>query len=124
MNNRLTMRRLIWKDVVTIKPLILAAAIAVVVINLLLHLIYPEHDPNRGWSIQMWILIPNIVALGAAAMLVGTEEDNGTIAWLRTLPIRWQSQANGPFDIALYDAATYIPGVSSPLLLIADDLVA
>lgn len=39
------------------------------------------------------------------------------------LPIRWASEADGPVDIAIYEAAGFQAGVSTPLLLIADDLV-
>ncbi len=41
----------------------------------------------------------------------------------QTLPIRWASQADGPVDIAIYRATGFQLGVSTPLALIADDLV-
>ncbi|MDV6028999.1 MAG: hypothetical protein F9B45_02595 [Phycisphaera sp. RhM] len=42
----------------------------------------------------------------------------------RTMSITWRSQVDGPVDIDLYDAATYQPGVSTPVVRIADDLTA
>ncbi|MFK8115526.1 MAG: hypothetical protein AB8B91_25240 [Rubripirellula sp.] len=96
------MRHLIWKDGHTIRPLMIALLIATVGINALMILLssfssgYPGH-----YYVSAWVLIPNLLALGAPALLIGSEEENGTMGWLRTLPIRWQSVADSKFLVAV-----------------------
>ena len=90
-----TVKHLIWKDVVTLRPLFYSAIIGVLGINILILFVQlafsssatPDIDP----FIMLWILMPNLMALGVPPMLVGNEEETGTLSWLRTLPIRWQT---------------------------------
>ena len=42
-----------------------------------------------GYAI--WVAIPYLFAYGVPAMLVGNEEESGTLGWLRTLPASWGS---------------------------------
>lgn len=118
MNHQAIMRRLVWKDIITIKPLVLAGAICVVLFNLLALMIWHVNDGSTvdlfQASIAMWIAMPNFVALGAAAMLVGTEEDSGTMNWLRTLPVRWQQVAAAKLSVAV--AAVLLTTVLSTLV--------
>ncbi|MCA9138255.1 MAG: right-handed parallel beta-helix repeat-containing protein, partial [Planctomycetales bacterium] len=41
-----------------------------------------------------------------------------------TIAITWRSTFESPVDLFLYDAATYQPGTSTPVLQIADDVIA
>ena len=42
----------------------------------------------------------------------------------KTAPITWRSEVAGPVDIFLFEASGYQPGISAPVLQIADDIVA
>jgi len=83
--------RLVWKDALLVRSLLYIAASMIVVANLAIavshHLNpigFPDWDSFAG---AVWMLIPCLVAFGAPAMLIGTEQESGTLAWLRTLPI-------------------------------------
>ncbi|TWU60037.1 ABC-2 family transporter protein [Rubripirellula tenax] len=87
-----------------IRPLLLAIGVAIMAMPFLAALIAAVAD-DRGrsaatLSVMMWILLPNLMAIGLPPMLVGTEEENGTLGWLRTLPVRWQSIADAKFVLA------------------------
>ncbi len=93
------MRSLLWKDMRTVKPLVIAACAGVVILNLVAfigQLIYGAEGDAEGYAV-IWVMLPNLVALGAPAMLVGGEEDSGTLSWLRTLPVRWQKVVQSKF---------------------------
>ena len=93
------MRSLLWKDMRTVKPLVIAACAGVVILNLVAfigQLIYGAEGDAEGYAV-IWVMLPNLVALGAPAMLVGGEEDSGTLSWLRTLPVRWQKIVQSKF---------------------------
>ncbi|TWU47683.1 ABC transporter permease [Rubripirellula reticaptiva] len=105
MNASRVWQSLCWKDLVTIRPLLLAVGLAILALPIIAALASMLSD-DRGrsavaWSVMMWILLPNLMAIGLPPMLIGTEEENGTLGWLRTLPVRWQSVADTKFAIAL-----------------------
>ncbi len=85
--------RLVWKDALLVKTLLLIVALVIVVGNLALvvsFLVDPQHfsaDTASQLAMLGWMLLPNLVAFGIPALLIGTEEESGTLAWLRTLPI-------------------------------------
>ncbi len=119
MNSSAQLGRLVWKDVRTLRPLLISAVIAALVFNLVL-VAFLQTDEFRnstfiGWSIALWIIIPGFVALGAPAMLVGTEQEERTIEWLRTLPIRWQQIAASKFWAAV--AAVMITWLLATILM-------
>lgn len=93
MNNHRMMRSLMWKDIRTVRPLVLTAVITAVVANLLVWLCWRQgemlHDTMVGFCYTVWFVLPGLVALGVPAMLVGTEHDTGTENWLRSLPVPW-----------------------------------
>ncbi|MGI9470504.1 MAG: ABC transporter permease, partial [Rubripirellula sp.] len=113
--------RLIWKDATTVKPLMWAALIAVVVLNLLLFLLWQGRDINdRGmieFSIALWILIPQLVAFGVPAMLIGTEEEQGTLNWMRTLPVSWRTIATAKLLVGV-GATALIWALSSSVIFL------
>ena len=45
---------------------------------------------SRIWHQPTLFLMPNLMALGAPVMLIGTEQENGTLDWLRSLPLHWR----------------------------------
>ncbi len=93
-------RRLLWKDAITIKPLLIAVIVAIVVLNLLVVLwdvVSPAGSRRADLFVSIWILMPNLIALGAPALLVGSEEESGTLSWLRTLPVSWQKIVDSKF---------------------------
>lgn len=97
------MRHLLWKDGMAIKPLVEAILIGIVAIYLALALMLTWLGTNDSASlyVSIWVLMPNLVALGAPALLVGGEEENGTLSWLRTLPVSWQKVADAKLLVAL-----------------------
>lgn len=112
------MRHLLWKDGMTIKPLIQAILIGIVAIYVIFALTLTWMGPGGEASlyVSIWVLMPNLVALGAPAMLVGSEEENGTLGWLRTLPIRWQTVADSKCLVGL--GAVAIAWIASSLCLL------
>jgi hypothetical protein len=105
MTNTQTLQRLIWKDARLVQPLVLAMLAAILVTPLLIALSMTVSDmaatDAAGVAISFWMLFPNLVALGAPAMLVGTEEDTGTMGWMRTIPVRWQSVATSKLIVGI-----------------------
>ncbi len=104
MNDTAVMHRLIWKDITSITPLLMVAGIGIAVMNLLIFLVWQSGEmPNDafvGWSVALWIIFPQLVAFGSPAMLLGTEQENGTLDWLRTLPVRWQHVSTAKLIVA------------------------
>lgn len=100
---------LLRKDSRLILPLVQVAAISILLCNAILFVFW-QYAP-AGWglyprafvglSVFLWVLAPGLVAFGAAAMLVGTEEDGGTLLWLRSLPVSWQRIAGSKLIVAL-----------------------
>ncbi len=101
------MRHLLWKDGMTIKPLVQAILIGIVAIYCVLALMLTWLNPGDEASlyVSIWVLMPNLVALGAPALLVGGEEESGTLSWLRTLPVSWKKVADAKFLVALVSVA-------------------
>lgn len=99
------LERLIWKDARTIKPLVIAIGIGIVGINfLLLVLAHTDSISTRSraeFCFALCVLLPNLMAFGSSGMLVGTEEENGSLAWLRTLPASWRSIAASKLLVSL-----------------------
>lgn len=118
------LRRLLWKDASTLKPLVLALLVGTVLFNLLVMVMASQLTQGTRSQIyfSLWVLMPNLFALGAPALLVGTEEENGTLSWLRTLPIRWQPIADSKFLVSVigllvtWIAATIVMSFMSPNL--------
>ena len=100
---------LLRKDCRLILPLVQVAAISILLCNSLLFVFWQYASPNwtldpRAFvslSVFLWVLAPGLVAFGAAAMLVGTEEDSGTLLWLRSLPVSWQRIASSKLIVAV-----------------------
>ena len=100
--------RLLWKDFQMIKPLVIAIAVGVVAFNLLA-LILREvfgQDTNGLSDMILWVLMPNLVALGAPSMLVGTEQETGTLDWTRSIPVSWQKIVLSKFLTAIAATAS------------------
>lgn len=97
----MAMKHLLWKDARTIQPLIIALVFGIVLINVIV-LMVMLMDRNQSASpfVSLWILMPNLLALGAPALLVGTEEETGTLGWLRTLPVSWRKVADAKLVVA------------------------
>ena len=109
MNKPDATQMLLRKDSRLILPLVRVAAISIMLCNLLLFVFWQYAPPTWtlyprtfvGISVFLWALAPGLVAFGAAAMLVGTEEDSGTLFWLRSLPVSWQRIASSKLIVAL-----------------------
>ena len=99
MRRRGPLYHLMWKDVQIVKSLAWAIVIGAIGLNLLVVWLSRGHSPESLMS--LWLLIPNLAALGVPAMLVGTEEDSRTLGSLRTLPARWQHVADAKLIVGL-----------------------
>ncbi|MGB7344239.1 MAG: hypothetical protein WBD20_08490, partial [Pirellulaceae bacterium] len=101
-NQTTVLRSLLWKDAKTVTPLLIMAGAGIVLFNVvaLVGTMFSSASPRSDTFLMIWVLMPNLVALGAPALLVGGEEESGTLAWLRTLPVRWQNIVNAKFLVA------------------------
>ena len=99
------LRHLLWKDARSVRPLILAAVLAIAGFYLLLFLYAKSTtDPfteQVTLAYVIWIMVPNLFAFSLPAFLIGSEEESGSLAWLKTLPASWKSIALSKFLIAL-----------------------
>ncbi len=95
--------RLIWKDSRTIRPLVIAIAAGVLGFNLMAYVLRQMYWQGSApvTDYIFWILMPNLIALGAPAMLVGTEQETGTLQWMRTLPVSWRQVVLSKFVTAV-----------------------
>jgi hypothetical protein len=102
--NRKAMQRLIWKDSRTLAPLAIGLLAGVFLFNVLQWFSPSPTDlrfDDRLWvAYGTWILLPNLLALGAPALLVGGEEESGALALLRTLPAQWKAIAYSKLLVA------------------------
>ena len=123
MNDQTMMLRLMWKDIQTIKPLLLAATGTILVGNLLVFLFWHQGEMHAdtyvGFTYTLWFLLPAFTALGVPAMIVGTEEETGTGNWLRTLPVPWQTIARAKLWVAAGAALLTFAIASAVLALVS-----
>ena len=111
-------RHLLWKDAMTARALLLAVLIGILGAAVCLVLVSPLMNEADAASVfvSFWILMPNLFAIGVPAILVGNEEERGTLLWLRTLPVRWQSIADAKLLVALGGLVTCWLGSSLVLI--------
>ena len=93
-------QHLLWKDWRIIQPLAKTVAAGYVVINLLALLYCLAEDRTFDWAWVAWLAHPVLMAWGAPAMLVGSEEESGTLQWVRTLPVSWRHVVGSKFFVA------------------------
>jgi hypothetical protein len=89
---RSAFQHLVWKDFRMLQPLLLAGGIGTAALFLLAVLraaIDPASDPSLTTLSVLWVLLPNLVALGIPPISLGTENEERTLDWLRTLPVTW-----------------------------------
>ncbi|MCC9600821.1 ABC-2 transporter permease [Stieleria sp. JC731] len=96
--------RLLWKDYRLIRTLALAACVASLGFFLLLQfavLTTPVSNTDvTSFAHVIWAFIPFLVAFGAPAILIGGEEESGSLKWLGTLPANWKQITHSKFIIA------------------------
>ncbi|GAA5509863.1 hypothetical protein [Novipirellula caenicola] len=98
------MKQLLWKDVLTLRPLVIAVVAGILLFQLFItagQYVFNDAPLDIDPYLLVWILMPNLMALGAPAMLVGNEEEAKTFLWLRTLPVRWQRIVDVKFAVGL-----------------------
>ncbi|OYP34968.1 ABC-2 transporter permease [Rhodopirellula sp. MGV] len=104
MNGRI-FSRLLWKDYRIVRMLGVAACCASVGMMVLLELsaamnnLHDQEVANLARAI--WVFVPFLVAFGAPAMLVGMEEESGSLKWLGTLPANWKMVTTSKFVVGL-----------------------
>lgn len=95
--NRKVLQRMIWKDARTAGSLAIATPCLIVGFYFLLMLFGGMGNVNSqgimSLAYAIWFLLPMLIAWGAPALLVGGEEESGSLAWLQTLPAGWRSIA-------------------------------
>ena len=104
-SNSATMTRLIWRDIQMIKTLVIAGMAGTLAFNLIGLVFWFAFEGGSedllGLCSTLLIMIPSFVAFGAPAILVGTEEESGTLDWIRTLPVSWQQFAKSKLLVAI-----------------------
>lgn len=96
------MRHLMWKDLRLASSLLMAGIAGVL-------LLFPIGSIVSGFgggdsepvAFALWSFLPFLVAIGAPPTLVGHENERGTLDWLRTLPVTWQSHLVSKLIIAI-----------------------
>ncbi|KLU01778.1 putative signal peptide and transmembrane protein [Rhodopirellula islandica] len=89
---RSAFQHLVWKDFRMLQTLLLAGVIGTAALFFLAVLraaIDPVSDPSLATLSVLWVLLPNLVALGIPPISLGTENEERTLDWLRTLPVTW-----------------------------------
>jgi|GEM_PF-6339171 len=94
---------LMWKEMRQVAPLAILLAGTSAVVTGLLWLMYGETDDSLkiATSTAMSVLLPNLFALGAPILMIGHEEETGTLAWTRSLPIGWKTIFFSKWIVAL-----------------------
>ena len=96
--NRKVMKHLLWKDARTLGPLALAIPVLVLLffgaLSFVSGMSRLDAEAQFSGAYGIWCLLPVLIAYGAPAVLVGGEEESGSLAWLRTLPASWHSIAS------------------------------
>ena len=103
--NQRVLRHLLWKDARSVRPLVVAAVLAIVGFNGLLFVyakstvrVFPE---QLSIAYMIWMLVPNLFAFSLPAFLIGGEEESGSLAWLKTLPASWKDIVLSKFLLAV-----------------------
>ncbi|MCS7470540.1 hypothetical protein NZK35_28140 [Stieleria sp. ICT_E10.1] len=92
--NRRILQRMIWKDARTLRTLAIATPALIVGFFVLLELfagVSHVGTERMGLAYAIWMLLPMLIACGAPAVLIGGEEESGSLAWLQTLPAGWKT---------------------------------
>lgn len=93
------MLHLLWKEIQQVRAL----AIALLVLGALIYLLLWLWGSTSYDAVS--VLLPNLFALGAPVLMIGHEEETGTLAWSRTLPIGWRSTLISKWLVALVGLA-------------------
>ncbi len=84
--------RLVWKDTLLIRPLVLLIVVSAIASNAMIAVLHVSNYVSplnlTQLATTLWTLLPSLLAFGAPALMVATEEENGTLNWLRTLALR------------------------------------
>ncbi|EMI58005.1 ABC transporter permease [Rhodopirellula sallentina] len=86
------MWHLLWKDLRLLRSLALAAVVGPVLVAVLLcinHWMWSADSPEVDGAFGMLCFLPGLVVIGAAPTLVGTENEDRTMDWMRRLPVSW-----------------------------------
>ncbi|MGV3486516.1 MAG: ABC transporter permease [Planctomycetaceae bacterium] len=116
--------RLAWKDAMLVKSLVLLVIGAIAATNAAVVTAYfmnPSAFRDGSITILFWSLFPNLLAFGLPALLIGTEEESGTLGWLRTLPIPRYKVIYSKVLVAI--ASVAIVWVLSSLTLLLVDFI-
>lgn len=117
------MRHLVWKDAMAVRSLLLAIVVGILGAFVFLLAVSPLMSEKNvsDMFVSFWILMPNLFALGVPAILIGNEQERGSLSWLRTLPVRWQSIADAKMLVAV--AGLSVCWMASSLLLISGSVL-
>lgn len=91
-------RALLWKDFRVLMPLAVAVGAMALVLYAATILAPGERDAA---FYSYLILLPNLVAFGAPSLLIGHEEEQGTLQWQQAMPTSWLGVFATKFLVAL-----------------------
>lgn len=86
MNRNMAIRRLWWKELRQLVPLI-GLLMLVGLLLMLFSLLLDRHSEQRQFLLVVLLGMPSLFAAGAGALLVGQEKEVRSIDWLRSLPV-------------------------------------
>lgn len=99
--NSKVMQRMLWKDARSMMTLLAAALLSTAGFYLLLLLLHPNSRAAIMLAHTIWGLMPMVVAMGAPAVLIGGEEESGSLEWLRLLPTSWRQITLSKLSVGL-----------------------
>ncbi|MEM6471603.1 MAG: hypothetical protein AAF802_18735 [Planctomycetota bacterium] len=99
------MSRLLWKDYRSVRGLLLALPVIILLLSLTAEIVGLLSGVRRselnGMYATIWVLLPGLYALGLPAILIGSEQESGSLDWLKMLPARWWQIFLSKFIICL-----------------------
>lgn len=96
------MPHLLWKDFRLAVSLLIAGVAGILLLFPISHLVVGTSQGNSdAVAYALWAFLPFLIAIGAPPTLVGHENERGTLDWLRTLPVSWQSHLGSKLIIAI-----------------------
>ncbi len=101
--------RLAWKDAALVWPILAVIVAATVVFNALILAAWYV-DPQQAITMIEFAtitscLLPGVLAFGLPAMLIGTEQESGTLNWLRSLAVPRRLVINSKVLVAVVSLA-------------------
>lgn len=118
-NHQAVLRALTWRDFRLVWPM----AVMLVVVAIFLLMVWSVLPVTSGLTAaigsQIPVLLPALFAAGAGALLIGQEKEQGTMAWVASLPVPPRSIIASKLAVALAGLAVMWAGGFALSLVVA-----